>query len=91
MNMQMSYKFRIYEGGKMVDLESYSGQEIESLEEAILKLLNPLPTDDDIVIDFTEGTINIRETKWLGKQHQIYPRQFGLTPWSKKITVRFIP
>lgn len=85
----MSYKFTIYEGGEAIDLDNYSGQEIESLEEAILKLVASW-RENDVVIDFTKGTINIEHPKWLDKEYQICPRQFGLTPWSK-ITVRFSP
>ena len=85
-------KIYVYENDKLCDLNSYSGKEVEALEDAIHILLQDnYRYDIDMFIGYIENVDNKFRQRFEDStiRYQIYPPQYGLNPWSNKVEVSF--
>ena len=94
----VSISFEIYENDEIADFEKYSGQEIDSLQNtldemflAIERVTVILPDDGTTgTIIFQHGMPDDWSAEYLGKKIEIFPPQYGLSPWPDKVEVKFI-
>lgn len=85
-------KIYLYENDKLCDLEFYSGKEVEALEDAIHNLLKDnYRYDIDMFIGYIENIDNDFRERFSDSniRYQIFPPQYGLSPWSNKVEVSF--
>lgn len=85
-------KIYVYENDKLCDLNSYSGKEVEALEDAIHILLQDnYRYDIDMFIGYIENVDNKFRNRFEDStiRYQIYPQQYGLNLWPELVEISF--